>query len=622
MVGALLPLRGLITAAILTTATTAALWVAIDGAGGGYEGDGDYLIAVLGLAKYLAAGLVLGHLTGHAWRLLTRWHVVEVHARGLVQQIRAGLDDVNRAAATLAERLDPASVSQELRVLRARLARGVALPGDHADVPVSDVLQSISGRWDAGTWGPRLTVHADAPTRSALLSPVAAHTLGSVIERQLANVTRHAPQASTVQVRLTLTPGGALHIEVEDDGGGRTPTQTGLGTAWSVRQLHRIGGTLAYYDAASGTGLRVTIPIGGRPASTALPVREGIDRFAFGMVAVLRWSSYVGDTLIAQAMPGLGSRWLLMPLGACLIELAIQRGIPGVATSRQARQLLASALAVALTAAFTLPAGSPPELVPASTSVVVLSQLLLARPARRVAGVRARAGGGRDAARRTHRRQPHRDRGDLPRGVQPARLRAAPLPRSRAGPRRHRARRPRPHRAGRCRRPRPHPPPRRRERAAARGHGRSAGEGSRRRPRCRRAPPRRRRDRRGLPSEVVRSGLEAAVAVPILLEGDAPQRAKLGAVVDRITLAELAALAADERASCAPPGLLGRRRLRALHLRWETTDAGAAEIRLRAEPTLRAPDRRSAQALEEVADHLGLVVQPTADDLRLAGVAP
>jgi hypothetical protein len=91
--------------------------------------------------------------------------------------------------------------------------------------------------------------------------------------------------------------------------------------------------------------------------------------------------------------------------------------------------------------------------------------------------------------------------------------------------------------------------------------------------------------------------------------------------VDWITLIELAALAADERATCAPPGLLGRRRLRALVMDWAVSDdRRGLELTLTAEPSLRPPDERALRRLQAVADTVGVAVRSSRESLVLTYV--
>lgn len=619
--GAILPLRGLLVAGLGATALASAVWIALDGPVGGYEGDGHYAIAIIALAKFLLAGLLLGSLTGGAWRLLTRWHVIEVHERGIVGELRGRLAAVDAAAVRLAAHIDADAASRELRALRERLARGIAPQRADGQLRLSVLLDDLAARRTMASASAPVSVHLASALADAHVDAITADTLAATIERQLDNIARHAPATAAITITAERAPNGAVRVEIVDDGGGEPPARPGTGTAWSERQLRRIGGHLAYFAAPRGVGLRIEVPAGGRGSAPLEPVRQGLDRFAFGMVAVLRWSSYIGDTLVAQSLPGIGDRWLLMPLGALLIELAIQRGVPGLATTRQAKQILASVLAVALTAAFTLPAGSPETLVPASTSVVVLAQLLLARQhgawllleAARAAAVLPlvqRTGGSLIeiaviypvafnllvfGLRRFIDRAQHLERTVLDalgrtalataavRGLTlhhdaiDVLLRAAPDdPELRAaGADLERA-------------------VRELDRAAIEPHA---------------------------PAEILRSGLEAALAVPVTLDAPpAPRRP--GIALDRLALVELAALAADERASCAPPGLLGRRRLRGLHLHWTTAHDGTASAALAAEPTLTAPDRRSSRELRRIAGTLGIDVHAGPADLRLAGIAP
>lgn len=619
--GAMLPLRGLLAAGLGASAAASAVWIAVDGSAGGYEGDGDYAIAIIALAKFLLAGLLLGWLTGGAWRLLGRWHVIELHERGIVGELRQRLDAVDAAALRVAAHIDADAASGELRALRERLARGIAMQHPAAQFTVAGLLTDLAARRTAAHAGPPITVDPDPAVAGQSVDAVTADTLTAAIERHLDNVTRHAPAARSITISASSTAAGGLRVEIADDGGGALPTRRGTGTAWSERQLRRLGGTLAYVAAPGGVGLRIELPPGGRGGTPLEPIRTGLDRFAYGMVGVLRWSSYIGDTLVAQSLPGIGDRWLLMPLGAVLIEAALHWGIPGVASTRAARQVVASIVAVALTAAFTLPAESPASLVPASTSVVVIAQLLLARQYRawlvleaaRAAAVIPlvqRTGGSlieiaviypvafnllvfwlRRFIGRAH---------DLERTVLDALGRTALATAAVRGLTLH-------HDAvDVLLRTAPDDP---QLRAAAGALERAVRDLDRAAVETR------------APAEIMRTGLEAALAVPVSVDGTpAPHRP--GMAIDRVTLVELAALAADERASCAPPGLLGRRRLRALHLTWAAADDGTAQATVTAEPALAPPDARRTRDLERTAATLGIDVHAEPAALRLAGITP
>jgi hypothetical protein len=615
--GALLPRRGLIVTAVLVTALPAAVWVTVDGASGGYRDDGNYLVAIIALAKFVGVGLLLGSFTGTAWRLLGQWHVVERYERGVVQEVVRRLQALDRAAAELADRLAGAAAGRELEALRARLARGLELRDPSGPVD----LASLMGEITTQSHGPTIHVELSPEVRAGAVDVLVADALAAAVRRQLDNVIRHAPNASRIDVQVRGDKAGEwLELEMTDDGGGRAPAAHGAGTRWSSRQLARVDGRLAYFDGPAGTGLRVTVPTAGRDDSGAVPVRAGLERFAERMIDVLRWSSYVGDTLAATGTDGIGNWWLLMPAAAIVIELVIQRGLPGIRLDRAARQMVASGLVVALTLAYALPAGAPDTLVPVSTSVVIPAQLLLQRQYRAwfafevaralavapfvvrgeatmlelvviyplvfnaiVLGLRRFIDGastledtvlnamGRTALAGATLRglALHHDAIDVL-------LRAAP------------------------------------DSDEVRAAGAALEDAVRDLAEVSAAA----QDQQ----QVVRSAMAAAASVPVHLVATplpGPGRSR-SAAPDRVTLVELAALAAEERAACAPPGLFGRRRLRALHLTWETGDAGDAII-ITAEPALAAPDRARTSRLAAVAATLGLRVDADAERLIIQG---
>lgn len=612
--GALLPVRGLIVTPILMTAATSAIWVAADGSFGGYQGDGDYLIATIALAKFLAVGLLLGYLTGTAWRLLARWHVIEVHERGVIRELVERLTDVERAAGRLAECLADARASRELVALRQRLVRGLQLRDPAGSFSLPTVLEEFIAAGD----GPPVSVHVDDAAAGQDLDVLLADALAAVLRRQVDNTVRHAPSATRVDIAASVRDGRLL-VEVTDDGGGTEPERSGAGTAWSKRQLARVGGRLEYFQAPAGTGMHIELPQTAARTTTTVSIRSGLEQFSGGLIDVLRWASYVGDTLAATGIDGIGHRWVYMPLAAVVIEFVIQRGVPGLQLSRPARQTVASGVVVALTVAYSLPQGSPETLVPVSTSVVVLSQLLL--QGRYVAWgvaeiVRAIAV------------SPFVVRGEASVlelvVIYPVVFNAAVY-----GLRRFIER------ASSL------------EGTVLDALGRAALAGAairglalhhdaidvllREAPRStevREAAAELEDAVRELsvvadaaedPHELMRSGMVGALSLPVRVTTPrAPQRRRPAATADRITLVEIAALAADERAACAPPGLFGRRRLRSLRLDW---GAGAdhTALSLAAEPTLATPDRRRVESLAAVASTLGLKVSADRERLTIQG---
>lgn len=629
--GALMPRRGLLVATPIAAALTGAAWIGLDGGSGGFDADGNYVIALISLAKVFAIGLWMGSVTGATWALLERWVVIERHERGLIGRLRSQLAQVGEAASTLAARLaDSPARSTELDQLRARLSEGVDLPEAGATVSAGRLLDDLLGEARGADLPVALTAEITGTDASTPLPAPVTAALAAVARRQLGNVVRHAPNATAVHLHLAGDAAAdAVRLTLADDGGGTAPASTapGGGTGWSTRQLARIGGSARYFDAGTGVGLEITVPLGGTARMRTAPelsIDRSIDRFAHGLMGALRLGAYVGDSLAASTVQGIGDRWLLMPLGAILIELVLQRGIPGLARTAGARRCAASLLSVALVLAFTVPADSPENLVPASTSVVVPALLLLERQGvawlvvelARAAAVLllvVRFGGSvvelvviypvafnlltyavrrfLDAARglersvldafarsalggvTVHSLALHHDAVDVL-------LRATPPGTG----------------------------------IDAAGEQLEAAVDDLQRVAAATLDPR----------ETMRTGISVALGVPVDVAAADRDRDRgstrpisLVGGIDQITLFEIAALAADERASCAPPGLLGRRRLQRMVLRFSTREDGATVLQLAAEPTLAPPDRHKVDALTTVATALGLTVDSAPQELTL-----
>lgn len=622
--GVVLPGIRVVVATVVVAAVASALWVLVDGPRGGYHRDGAYVVAILAMAKVVIVGLWLGRVTGRAIELLERWHVIELHERGAVQLLRVQLARVDHAAATLARRLADLSLrSGELVALQVRLRRGVDLPIGSEPVPLAALFAQLVDE-HAG-WDPPVGLEAglSVSAEGVTVDAVVAAEIAAVARRQIDNVGRHAPQATVVQLRAD-RDGETLHIRLEDDGGGTAPARTGGGTAWSARQLRRVGGTARYYDAPSGVGLDVALPMVSETALSDVPglsVADGLRAFANNLFVPIRLSGYIGDTVYVASVDGIDARWILMPIGAILIELALRRGLPWRRLSAEARPLLAAAIAVALVAVFTIPAGSPDTIVPATTSVIVLSQLivssrprawLVAELGRLAAYAPLYAAYGTPtttlgivypaafyALIYALRRFELRANG-MEASVLDAVGRAALASATVRGLALH-------HDAVEViLRAAPDTEPIREAGGDLEDSVRALEEHT--------------ADVLD-PRDVVRSGVQAALQIPAVVDRPGvPSRARgsvRSSALDRIALLEIVSLAAQERASCSPPGLLGRRRLQTIHLDWEDGAGGTVCLRLRAEPQLRDPRPARLGALVAVARAHGVHVHSSPDELRL-----
>lgn len=620
--GYALPGLRLVPVGLFVTVAAGAGWVLVDGSTGGYLENGDFTPALIQLAAATFAGLWLGRTTGATFGTLNRWHLVELHERGVVGELRDRLRAVDRSAARLSALLTTRT-SVEISALRERLRLGVGLAEDGAPTTLSALAEEIAAEYAAAEPGTALAFDLDPAADGAPLAPTTADALVAVIRRQLLNVARHAPDATTVRLAATVGS-GTLRVRIEDDGAGRLPFRAGTGTTWSTRQLARVGGSARYYAGDSGVGFEITVPLTATTSLSEIPglsVRSSLDHFGETMLAVLRNAGYVADSLTAYVAQGdIGDRWIFMPLGCVAIELVLRFGPSHLRLTRDRSYILATVIAVAVTAIFAVPANSPEVLVPATTSVVIPAHLLYVKRRgwwaffevfRVVAAIPLLSRYGAAAVELVL---------IYPIGFS---LLVVFLVRylDRA---------------------------RGLEVTAADGMGRAALAGATVRglslhhdavdvilrsgsdgPAIRSAIDELEAALADLadissesldPREVVVTGVQAALVQPVVigdrLEPESSRLALAGAV-DRISLIELAALAADERASCAPPGLLGRRRLRTVQMDWDRDPGADVRLRLTAIPTLRPPDEAAVERLRAVAGTLGVEVDSSPEHLAL-----
>lgn len=611
--GFALPGWRLFVATGLVAVTSTVVWVAVEGDRGGYDADGDYIIAVIAMVKVVVVGLWLGQMIGRMWTVLARWHLIERHERGVVAALRAQLAVVDDRARVVAEQLrGVGEAGGELAALRARLERGVSEDGAGSERALGQILDDIEGEFLEVRTGVSLVRAASPEVRAVGIDALVADALVSVVRRQLGNVIRHAPDATTVTLELRVED-DAVRCLIEDDGGGSAPAELGSGSRWSDRQLARVGGQARYYDAVAGVGYEVSLPVAPPDRLAAGAERSiaiGLDRFALGMFSALRISGYIGDSIWAHSLDGIGMRWWLIPFGAVVIEFALRRGVPGREMSRRGRTILAAAASLVLTLACTLPPGSPDDLVPLTTSVVVPAMLLLERSlwpwimiqvARvivvlplildhggsvvellviypvvfsllivslrrfldRAAGLETEVldtlGRARLASATVSSLSLRHDAVD-------ALLRAAP------------------------------------DALEVRDAGADLEDAI--------------RDLELLAAgsvdarSVFREGLVAALPVPVTDAVESPEAAgslRTAGLLDRLALIELAGATAEERLSCAPPGVLGRRRVTAATL--EVAAEGGVKVTV--SPVLRAPDPVLVQGLATVAASVGAEVRST-----------
>ncbi|MBJ7472435.1 MAG: hypothetical protein JHD16_14100 [Solirubrobacteraceae bacterium] len=601
-------------------------WVAVDGDAGGFEANGEFGTALLAFCASVSAGLWMGRVNGSAAATLNRWHLVEIHELGVVERLRQGLADVrlqaDRLAAVLRSRGD--DLSPELRLLRERLAQDADLgaSADHHTTQLKTLLGRIRRELDLD--GPNLDVKLADGTERVALRAVVADALLSVIRRQIDNVVRHAPHASVIHVTVELQR-GVLLLRIEDDGGGSMPTRAGVGSAWSQRQLARVGGTARYFAGERGVGFEVQVEAKALPTPAelgTLSVHRELERFGFGLLDAVRFAGFVGDTLTATSVSdSFGETWMLMAAGAVVIEACIRAGRAGLAgLSPVGGAMIASVVSALLAAAFAWSPNGPEVVVPATTSALVPALVLLTagrRPWMPAEGLRLAAVAPLLA------QDPAGSAGLLlvyPYGVYLL-VRAILRFTARAGELEGRAA----DALGRA------------SLAAAIVRGLSlrhdainvlarhttdaetlAAAAS-----LERALAALDRAARSSvdPQEIVTAGLAAALG-GALAPGDPPGEGTAAGAVDRITLFELAALAANERASCTPQGVLGRRRLVQIQPQWHYGDGNTLVLSLVAHPSLGPPEPDRLRDLRLVAEALGVGVRSTPQALTLSYARP
>lgn len=224
------------------------------------------LVIVIG-----SANLIVGEQQRHARRLsLARQDVEEVAKLAERERIGRDLHDLlghtlsvialkSELAAKLAEHDLPGAV-QEIRDVE-RVSREA----------LTEVRRAVEGYRQHGLKGELANaaraldaagVALDAQLAAVTLPPRDETVLALSLREAITNVVRHA-QASHCRVRLT-ADGAHTVLTVEDDGNGGVQHE-GSGLSGMRTRVAEAGGTL---DVAPGSGLRLTITLPVRPAST------------------------------------------------------------------------------------------------------------------------------------------------------------------------------------------------------------------------------------------------------------------------------------------------------------------------------------------------------------------
>jgi PAS domain S-box-containing protein len=112
-----------------------------------------------------------------------------------------------------------------------------------------------------------ISTHLEAPAELGRLSDETEISLFRVVQECLTNIHRHA-NSLTAEVRLQIA-GQKLTLEVIDRGKGSPGEFTeGLGIKGMRERLHELGGNLEISSTASGTAVRATVPVTGRPRAS------------------------------------------------------------------------------------------------------------------------------------------------------------------------------------------------------------------------------------------------------------------------------------------------------------------------------------------------------------------
>lgn len=209
----------------------------------------------------------------------TRWareiHDETIQGLGALRLKLANARDV-REQQQLSEAVDEVleGLGQEIDGLRHLITE--LRPAALDDLGLAAALQALARRGQAiDGLDVRIDIDLGDQEGNARLDPELESTLYRVVQEALSNVSRHA-EASTALVQVRLRD-GAVQATVTDDGKGipeqarrRTPEEElkgGFGMSGMRERAELVGGELAVAGApGSGTIVRLTVPLAGRPA--------------------------------------------------------------------------------------------------------------------------------------------------------------------------------------------------------------------------------------------------------------------------------------------------------------------------------------------------------------------
>jgi signal transduction histidine kinase len=259
---------------------------------GGYAGWGMFSILAVVVGLYLRALDERGVRAAAAARRAQRLELADDLHDFVVHDVNEMLLQAQAGQVLLDSAAGPAGVADALRRIERTALRALttvdrtvhllhageagapdAGGASRLPKPTADDLPGLVDRFTAT--GPiTARLHLD-PEPAPPLPPEIATTVYRIVVEALTNVRRHATGAAHVRVAVARTPGGAIRVEVADDG-----RPAGRGRAAAGRGGHGLAGLAARVDALGGTlrtgpaeptGWRVTavLPLHPRTAAPA-----------------------------------------------------------------------------------------------------------------------------------------------------------------------------------------------------------------------------------------------------------------------------------------------------------------------------------------------------------------
>jgi signal transduction histidine kinase len=202
--------------------------------------------------------------------------------RGPLSAIRGQCHAIVRCAADPSEMIDRLGIIDRevdrvlglIGQLRAGL-RGVARDLCHVPVDLHEIVRAVARRYDGLAGEAGITLRVDGPLESALVVG-AAEELRRIVDNLVMNAIQHAPNGSTVTVRIDLEHDAVLlrvidegrGLDVAGDHGTPIPAATGTG-GWGIGMaivndiVARHAGRLSIDRRAHGACVNVALPADG-----------------------------------------------------------------------------------------------------------------------------------------------------------------------------------------------------------------------------------------------------------------------------------------------------------------------------------------------------------------------